>query len=963
MKVVEFFELLIPAAGWHYVAHPRPYTDKTGKPRIGWSHRAATDLSDLALLARQIHNEGKDTYFALANFEQERHFDEDKGYYRTRTGENASHLQAFWLDIDCGSGKESKTQKDAYTALRKACTKTGLDLPQIVVSSGNGLHVYWPLTRPIHKDIWRPAARALEAALDWAGFRPDPSRTKDVVSILRVPGSLNYKDPNSPKLVKVLDSASPGGKIDDRVFRTRLGELIREHSIKPKKSYKKTDNGDLGANLNQLYRPCNPDKMANRCAVFGSMRDTQGAEQDEPLWYATLGVLVQETVIDGEQTAHQWSSGYPAYNESDCQAKLDQANQVGPTTCEKFREITSLCEGCELKCKSPIQLGQEIHHTEEIADCKIPPMYPGMKDYAFDPARGGLFKNTEDGVIPICASYPRIIDIFQDAEGEHQARIETLVRTSPECVFEQADIRVGALSAGGTQMLSALGAKAGIVSQNDKELSSYMKTWYELMREGQALGALHRQMGWQEDGSFLLGFELISRQDDGTIAVRQAPLSKALANYASAHRPVGNLEENIRLIDALYNRPHHETYQFALLASLGSALIPLIHADWVGIPMSLWSPVSGGGKTTVCKFGISFWGDPKGSGQAAYSEGATEYAIYVMAGERHHLPTLIDETTNWTAERASRFLYQYASGLAKIQGKADGGLRDNTNLNWQNILYTTANRSMMSTMMASLASSAPMAMRIFEIRVPKIDLDPSDRALIRQLEKHHGLVGREFIKYVVKHKGKVEAALEGAMGKLDEVDSATDARYWKMVAACTLVAGGIAKKLGLIDFDMTALARFAKQQIRRLRSTVSESHEDPESRFARLVSELTPQILVTNHDNRPCVIDHHYSAPRFKDIVGRYLTDTGELYLSIKAIRRWCDAEGADYQIVREWVENNMDVATNERYAFTKATAFKGVPRHRCWKIVMPLEEFDEATTQTNVTDIEEYKNAKRTGA
>lgn len=966
----DFLRDVLPAEGWHFILTPKP--SKKNPKGVWWLHQGATDTDELALIAKVNHRNQEDVYFSLASFHEESYWDESLQKRRYRTNQNADQIKAFWLDIDCGPGKDYPSQKAAGAALFASCETLGLQKPTWIVSSGNGLHVYWTLETPIAFAYWRRIATVFEVVMETADVKMDHSRTKDVSSVLRVPGTSNFKDPNNPKPVKIL-SASTQQPVDLSEFKSLLGQAVHDYDLvdqlesrikrRPTKPRADSLNADLAAGIGPPpFAPCNTDKMADQCAVFREMRATSGASQKEPLWYAALGVLSRDSVVDGFEVAKAWSSGFEDFDEAEFEDKFEQAKVQFPsaTTCERFKQLSNgLCEGCQLSCKSPIQLGADVQQAKvDVKGITIPPLPVGMqKDFSVDASLVVYAKYQDKADVPICNMYPSLQNIFKDGDGEHWARLHTYVR--PGETPEESDIKISAISAGGIQLLSALGGRAGVVSNNANELARFMKTWYETMRRSHSLGTIFRQQGWQEDGSFLLGKDLYARDDDGEIEIRYAPVSQALAKTAEGHKPKGDLKTNIDLIDQLYNRPGMEAYQFALLASLGSPLVALGHEDWVGLPVALWSPKSGGGKTTVCKFGMSFWGDPKANGQTTYSEGATEYALYTMFGERHHLPGMVDETTNWEAKRTSSFLYQAASGLAKIQGKADGGLRDNSTRNWQSILYTTANRSLISTMLATLPNAGPMIARIFEIRVPPINLDPEDRTLIRELEKHYGLIGREFVQYIVKHREKVEKALSQTIARLQKHDTATDARFWILTAACTLLAGLIAKRLGLVQFDMPALERFIIRQLKILRATVNESNEDADSRFTRMLAELLPQTLITNTDQRPCVIDPNFPAPRHKDIIGRYLTDSRTLYLTVKAIRRWCAAAGEDYLVFRDAAKELPFVKSMDAsYRLTTGTRVGSMGVQRCWQIEMPddVEERVINKAENNVRQLDDYR-------
>src|SRR5262249_39184778 len=71
----------------------------------------------------------------------------------------------------------------------------------IPVSSGWGLHVYWPLKHMLDRATWERYARGLKSLCEKHGLKADPSRTADISSVLRTPGTHNRKR-NKEQLVE-----------------------------------------------------------------------------------------------------------------------------------------------------------------------------------------------------------------------------------------------------------------------------------------------------------------------------------------------------------------------------------------------------------------------------------------------------------------------------------------------------------------------------------------------------------------------------------------------------------------------------------------------------------------------------------------------------------------------------------------------------------------------------------------
>jgi hypothetical protein len=153
--------------------------------------------------ALKLSSEGTEVYFACAEYLT----------LDNREAANASGAYGFWMDIDCGddkaaAGKGYATVKDAEEALRKFCQDAELPQPTHRVHSGGGLHVYWVIDSVISREMWQSSARQLKDLTKVCGFLADDSRTADIASVLRVPGTLNHK--YSPPRSVSLEYASDG---------------------------------------------------------------------------------------------------------------------------------------------------------------------------------------------------------------------------------------------------------------------------------------------------------------------------------------------------------------------------------------------------------------------------------------------------------------------------------------------------------------------------------------------------------------------------------------------------------------------------------------------------------------------------------------------------------------------------------------------------------------------------------
>jgi hypothetical protein len=356
----QFLRLILPEQGV-YIA-----TLNRGESK--WNEFAQS-IEQLWDIIRRADSNGLTAYHACASFKEARH--NPKGTPSSkrqfgRTKRNVLGAKAFWADVDAGEAKPYGDWKAAAAAVAAFCRATGVPVP-LCVLSGFGLHVYWPLDRMLDPETWKRYAIGLKALCVRHGLRADPSRTADISSVLRTPGTHHRK--RGDRLVQCGPLVGPYAL---EQFQT----LLSENTEKPSKAYRRSpfQLGPIPPHLaNRRSRrlvdvmlrplakrePSNSVLIARRCEQVRALRDSRG-NLPEPLWYSSLGVLA--FAGDGERFAHEWSGGDPRYTEHETQDRLDRARQLtGPTTCARFHDLErEVCRRCRWwgKIRSPIVLGQ-----------------------------------------------------------------------------------------------------------------------------------------------------------------------------------------------------------------------------------------------------------------------------------------------------------------------------------------------------------------------------------------------------------------------------------------------------------------------------------------------------------------------------------------------------------------------------------------------------------------------------
>lgn len=240
-----------------------------------------------------------------------------------------------------------------------------------VVYSGNGLQfivgLKTPFTSPDYFDINRLHYKAMCAKIDHAlaaaGLPGEADTTVfSPARLMRLPNTLNRKKDKPERQGALLQGVIVPVDFDITIA-SGLPKVGAEDQI----------------NTQLLKRYPTPDTQAvlSGCSFLRSCKeDPAGVSEAE--WYAMLSITAR--LENGNQLAHELSSGHPGYSHGETEAKIEQALQAsGPRTCSNINKTWGKCHTCPNfeKVKSPILIRgenyiktkdtgfHEIHFTKE----------------------------------------------------------------------------------------------------------------------------------------------------------------------------------------------------------------------------------------------------------------------------------------------------------------------------------------------------------------------------------------------------------------------------------------------------------------------------------------------------------------------------------------------------------------------------------------------------------------------
>lgn len=879
-----------------------------------WKHKKCATIGDAAALVKKLDAARAPVYHSCSLYEG-----------TPRTAANVKSVRSFWLDIDCGDGKGYPTQKDALAALGQFVDELGLPSPYII-NSGGGIHVYWPLDKNIRKEQWLPVAQALKAACKQFGLKADPSRTADVASVLRPIETTNHKH---GKTVSVLIE----GEVSDllQIYNT-LSVYRGDSNLDQKPAHVSapwTDDLDAGLDT-PTFDPPAADVILAGCAALRSFESSKG-NLGEPEWYAALGVTIH--LEDGENLAHEWSKGYPKYQASETQKKIEQLKRLsGPTSCEKMSEHFDECATCPLRgqIKNPLQIGRTVPVDVDEIDLGgsvfvAPPVPDG---YRIAQRNGvyGVYKKPSDPAEPDTPVYPAILYVDSFVSEGHNNYMN-VVEQGPR---GRTDARIALdMFSDKAWVKPMLNSCMMINDKNARHIKDYLQSFVPMRGALTPHIQAYDNMGWHADG-LLVGERMYTSK--GT--VEHVKLNDSIKEYAKGMEPKGNYKAWASLVDKLLNQPGLEHMQFMLMCSFASPLLHLM-GDEGSILVYGHSGTGGYGKTTAERIALSVWGTWNERSRAL--ERTTENAWGAMLSGMSHLPVIYDELTNYDDRKLSQFIHNISSG--KPKARLDRNSKPVSMPNQWDLIVCASGNTLLSDKLSTVKSNASAELsRIFEYTFPHLKqvsniLPAEATVMMKDLEEHVGSPGQEYAKALATMRPKLKATLATVLRKMAQKHNLEGVeRYYARLLAAVIVATKLARGLGLVQFDEVALENWIVATIQKQQKTIEEVTGDHETKFYEMLQDLWPDILITAGDDnfiakgrgmgveilqRPRgSVKGWQCVPNQSETLGPgatvYTIPTFLLFES--AVKQWCVKRSLDYRhMMDEWAKANLIIAGVKR--------------------------------------------------
>lgn len=819
----------------------------------------------------------------------------------SRTKDNVQSLKAFWLDIDCGPTKDYPTQGEALQDLKRFCKTVGLPRP-IVINSGRGLHVYWPLTEAITREEWEPVANRLKEVCKAQDLRVDPA-VFEAARILRIPGTFNFKG-EEPVEVRVLGVGDP---VTLEFMRETLGvkerpKLALDGPRQPLSPLAKMLQDSIENSFTRIMQ-----RGEDGCAQLNACYEEQ-AVLSEPRWFNALSIA--KFCSDRDKAVHKMSAGHPDYDPDTAQQKLKHI--VGPHTCAEFEKNNpGLCAGCPHfgKIKSPITLGKELREAtpeDNEVEVKVESgdvLKYHIPEYPFPYVRGkaggiwrkplltGDEKEAKDEEKEPILVYPYDFYIVKRMEDPAEGSVVLFRFHTPKDGVKEFVLPAATVMAQ-DELRKALAAKHMVLlkKQFDMLIDYVVRSFQQVFHNDRA-EQMRNQFGWADnDSKFILGDREISVE--GTYHSPPSSVTKVMAEYTI---PSGSFEKWKEVFN-LYGRKGLEASAFAAATAFGAPLLKF--SGQRGAIISLVNTHSGTGKTTILHMANSVWGNPE---KLCAKKDDTFNSKVFKLGVLCNLPVTFDEMSNTEPSQLSELSYLITQGTGKDRMKASANeLRVNLT-SWQTIALCSSNHSFYEKLEKLKDSPQGEMMRILEYSLDysdAIDTETGKQMFDHQLLENYGHAGEIYARYLLAEYDTVKAVYASMQSRLDALLKLTQReRFWSATVAANLTGIYIANHLGLCNWNLGAIFKWACAMVENLRTTTTAPPDGDKQILGDFLIGRVDNILIVNDgaDRRSKMQEIPLLEPR-RELMVRYEPDTQKVFVTASSFRQYCAARNINYR-------------------------------------------------------------------
>lgn len=905
----------------------------------------------------EVNQAGADVYFTPGTFAGKivRGYVEKTavgqlGKMRGRKQVNAQGARAFWVDLDAGPEKAAKHPGKVYVDRRAALAALEASLaaagtlpdPTYVVNSGVGLHAYWCLTEEMVKEDWVRVAVRFRDTLVATGLLLDASRSKDIASILRIPGSIHWGETTRTGS-EVRGALMGDGRLGDVVSPEAFIEGLLASRVQPERKAPRPAQASAQrppapkgtVSIGKFQVPAQAlTRSAERASAFGVLQPPEENAYNIKLVRRTLETMGSDLGYEEWRNviwavkATGWDCAYEILEDwcgtstvewgKPWQDELRRVwdSDASPTGGVGVGSIIAWARKQRaddklrfLSGEDAVQASQEKQRvvvrqtrTKRDVEFEVPKIEFPFRRRSDRPGLECRVPTGEDSAGEVEYEWERFVntDVFvvDRIYNRDNSVSVALVKIEPHDGMTPFTINAAHL-ASPAKTAEAL-ANMGI-SCNGKRgwnhMSAYLdKQVQDLIQERRAVRKMP-SLGWHrtEEGMRFAHGEFIYREGGGQELVQYTDNVQALAENS---RPTGSLEQWKQIID-LYSTEDYAPAQAVFLLSMGAPLTRL--TGEIGGMVNFFTVGSGYGKSTIMKAALSVWGavqDPPNP-NTAFVGRTTMNSAETLLSHANSLPVCLDELTK-AIENSGRklkddlreFIYSATQGRgkARMKGSSDE-IRDVGT--WDVFLFSTSNAPLESLFAGNTSNSndaerartldidgygMPYVENFRKSGIDEAELLRRRHILSTVMAENYGVAGQMLIEAYMEDYDGTVAAVQDAFVRYQMRYGMRD-RFVVAKVAIARVAWAYATALGIIDFPWQPVEAVFTQALSAQHEARSENiSDDPEAMLNEYLRQNAGHLAVVKHIGGKPVPLLSNNSGR-APLIGRWEVDRNRLYL------------------------------------------------------------------------------------
>ena len=898
------------------------------------------DSLDSLIEQTEARSEQQGIYFGTASFKEP----------TARSQTNVLALRSLRIDIDAGEKKFAKAPDGAYPTQQDALvafigfSKAAQLPPSYIISSGEGLHIYYVLDADLPPESWLPLATRLGELGAQRGLKIDTTCTTDTARILRPPGTLH---PNG-KRVSILMANGKVYSADE------IAAVMGPSAItKPARVFDMSVNEDIAV----PSTPKSLQKILDNCPAMSEVAGSRG-DVAEPHWRAMLGII--KFTVEGVEGAHELSSGHPDYDHDQTEAKFD-AWSTGPTSCKEFSRHTKACSTCthQGKVKSPIMVGMMT--PDQIAELPVemqpaapvvaPPTgdaWDGFLPAGFSvtaPAADGslkmvyatqVMKKDETGssvMVPI--NVPFSDDVFWLMHWSEAAHDDDKAQ-AVMCSWDAKKQTVRAysmdqsLTASRVKLVEYLGNKNIQLTSHTKAgaaVEDYIKAQLRRIKLLSRRPKISDRFGLRilPDGQLVCaqGKYVIFPSGEISEGILSKPLRDRCDDYPITAIPDGEGEDwpatvwddhirpaarkHVEFMKTYFGTPGLRKFQLVMMLGLASPMMAFATGSYHsgiklppnGLSVSLFSRGGGKGKTSLVQALMLAFGNPSELVKTSDASGSTDIARIAKLSLAGTLPMSMEELGNAKEISIAALISAVANGSGRQRGTKEGSFT--TAQTWALINLITTNRSQRDMVAATASESNAIQYRLLEMNVNDVVYEQAARdayaAAWSDVQRDCAGALGAVLHYAVCRMGAVQmnALVLSCVSKASKLLSAEqDARFQYRALGALMVVHTLLAQENMVMFDLKEMVDEFREAHNAGVAFAKENvlPTDGLELMQMMLSDLKPGTLITDSESHRGHDKSKFDIPlntRVPDVVtARHVASMGWTYISSTAVRDWC---------------------------------------------------------------------------